>query len=98
MRIKYLRLCYVRLCPIQSVTLWSTRHDRIEIPDHDSSVERDQVLEDQFRLDRFRQLLWNDRGSDRGRIGCKAFRVARGCNGHFDAVAGERLGKSLADV
>src|SRR5450755_1613695 len=34
---------------------------------------------DDVRLDRFRQLFGNDRGSDRGCGGCKAFRVARGC-------------------
>src|ERR1700675_4295776 len=50
------------------------------------------------RLDRFREFFGNDRGSDRGRSGCKALRVARGCNGYFDAVAGKRLGKSLADL
>ena len=54
--------------------------------------------EDDVRLDCFRQCFGNDRGSDRGRIGCKAFRVARGCNGYFDAVAGKRLGKSVADL
>src|ERR1700726_1539623 len=53
---------------------------------------------DDVRLDRFRQLFGNDRGSDRGCGGCKAFRVARGCNGYFDAVAGKRLGQSLADL
>ena len=40
----------------------------------------------------------NDLGSDRGRGGCKGFRVARGCNGYFDALAGKRLGKSVADL
>jgi hypothetical protein len=29
---------------------------------------------------------------------CKAFRVARGCNGYFDAVAGKRPGQGLADI
>src|ERR1700691_3746618 len=53
---------------------------------------------DDVRLDRFRQFFGDDRGSDRGRIGCKAFRVARGCNGYFDALAGKRLGKSVADL
>src|SRR5580700_3165033 len=53
---------------------------------------------DDVRLDRFRQCFGDDRGSDRGRIGCKAFRVARGCHGHFDALAGKRLGKSVADL
>src|SRR5450631_3332963 len=53
---------------------------------------------DDVRLDRFRQLFGNDRGSDRGRSGCKAFRVARGCNGYFDTLAGKRLSKSLADL
>src|SRR5450432_1204194 len=53
---------------------------------------------DDVRLDRFRQLFGNDRGSDRGCGGCKAFRVARGCNGYFDAVAGKRLRQSLADI
>src|SRR5450755_3679268 len=53
---------------------------------------------DDVRLDRFRQLFGNDRGSDRGCGGCKAFRVARGCNGYFDAVAGKRLGQGLADI
>src|SRR5271165_5015480 len=37
-----------RIVPIQSDTLWSTRQDRIEICDHDSSVELDQVLKDQL--------------------------------------------------
>src|ERR1039457_3141614 len=32
------------------------------------------------------------------RGGCKAFRVARGCHGHFDAIAGKRLGQGLADL
>jgi hypothetical protein len=54
--------------------------------------------EDDVRLDRVRQLSGNDRGSDRGRGGCKAFRVARSCNGNFDAVSGKRLCKSLADI
>src|ERR1700691_1667415 len=49
---------------------------------------------DDVRLDRFRQLFGNDRGSDRGRGGCKAFQVARGCNGNFDALAGKSLGKA----
>src|ERR1700736_3200996 len=53
---------------------------------------------DDIRLDRFRQFFGNDRGSDRGRIGCKAFRVARACNGYFDAVAGKCLGQGLADL
>ena len=53
---------------------------------------------DNVRLDSFRQCCGNDPGSDRGRIGCKAFRVARGCNGYFDAVAGKRLGQGLADI
>src|ERR1700676_5585227 len=53
---------------------------------------------DDVRLDRFRQSFGDDRGSDRGRIGCKAFRVARGCNGYVYAVAGKRLSKSLADL
>src|SRR5580704_12506521 len=50
---------------------------------------------DDVRLDRFRQLFGNDLGSDRSRIGREAFRVARGCNGHFNAVSGKRLGKSV---
>src|ERR1700682_4019934 len=53
---------------------------------------------DDVRLDRFREFFGNDRGSYCGRIGCKAFRVARGCNGYFDAVAGKRLGQGLADI
>src|ERR1039458_4912550 len=53
---------------------------------------------DDVRLDGFRQFFGNDLGSDRGRSGCKAFRVARGCNGYFDALAGKRLSKSLADL
>jgi hypothetical protein len=53
---------------------------------------------DDVRLDRFRQFFGNDRGSDRGRSGCKAFRVASGCNGYFDAASGKRLSKSLADL
>src|ERR1700722_19660182 len=53
---------------------------------------------DDVRLDRFREFFGNDRGSDRGRGGCKALRVARGCNGYFDAASGERLSKSLADI
>src|SRR3984957_20486494 len=53
---------------------------------------------DDVRLDRFRQLFGNDRGSDCGCGGCKAFRVARGCNGYFDAVAGKRLAQGLADI
>jgi hypothetical protein len=52
--------------------------------------------EENVGLDCFRQCLGNDRGSDRGRIGCKAFRVARGCHGYFDALAGKRLGQGLA--
>src|SRR5664279_3374018 len=54
--------------------------------------------EDDVRLDRVRQFFGDDRGSDRGRICCKAFRVTRGCNGYFDAVAGKRLGQGLADI
>src|SRR3984885_14928655 len=53
---------------------------------------------DDVRLDGFRQFFGNDFGSDRGRSGSKAFRVASGCNGYFDAAAGKRLSKSLADV
>src|ERR1700693_143873 len=53
---------------------------------------------DDVRLDRFREFFWNDRGADRGRSGCKAFRVARGRNGYFDALAAKRLSKSVADL
>src|SRR5882757_6903340 len=53
---------------------------------------------DDVRLDGFRQFFGNDLGSDRGRSGCKAFRVALGCNGYFDAASGKRLSKSLADL
>src|ERR1019366_7236838 len=53
---------------------------------------------DDVRLDDVRQFFGNDLGSDRGRGGCKAFRVARGCNGYFDAASGKRLSKSLADI
>src|ERR1700731_3732912 len=53
---------------------------------------------DDVRLDRFREFFGNDRGSDRGRSGCKALRVARGCNGYFNALSGKRLGKSVADL
>src|SRR6266702_1066651 len=53
---------------------------------------------DDVRLDGIRQFFGNDLGSERGLSGCKAFRVARGCNGYFDAVAGKRLSKSLADL
>src|ERR1700676_5535315 len=45
---------------------------------------------DDVRLDGIRQFFGNDLGSDRGRSGCKAFRVASGCNGYFDALAGKR--------
>src|SRR6195952_2722397 len=53
---------------------------------------------DDVRLDGFRQLFGNDRGSDRGRDGCKACRITSGRNGYFDALAGKRLSKSLADL
>src|ERR1700677_680023 len=53
---------------------------------------------DDVRLDGFRQLFGDNRRSDRGRSGCKAFRVVSGCNGYFDALAGKRLSKSLADL
>src|SRR3984885_3580009 len=53
---------------------------------------------DDVRLDCFRECFGNDRGSDRGRSGCKAFRVARGCNGYFNALSGKRLSQSLADL
>src|ERR1700716_1337482 len=53
---------------------------------------------DDVRLDGFRQCFGNDLGPDRGRSGCKAFRVASGCNGYFDAASGKRLSKSLADL
>src|SRR6202789_1199089 len=53
---------------------------------------------DDVRLDRFREFFGNDRGSDRGRSGCKALRVARGCNGYFNALSGKRLSKSVADL
>src|ERR1035438_1705688 len=53
---------------------------------------------DDVRLDGFRQFFGNDLGSDRGRSGCKAFRVASGCNGYFDAASGKCLSKSLADL
>src|SRR5882724_1074278 len=45
---------------------------------------------DDVRLDGFRQFFGNDLGSDRGRGGCKAIRVSRGCNGYFDAASGKR--------
>src|ERR1700722_5885781 len=50
------------------------------------------------RLDRFREFFRNDRGSDRGRSGCKALRVARSCNGYFNALSGKRLSQRLADL
>src|ERR1700720_2688052 len=53
---------------------------------------------DDVRLDRFREFFGNDRGADRGRSGCKAFRVARGRNGYFDALAAKRLSKSVANL
>jgi len=53
---------------------------------------------DNVRLDGFRQCGGNDPGSDGGRIGCKAFRIAGGCNGYFDAVAGKCPGQGLADL
>src|SRR6267154_2301146 len=53
---------------------------------------------DDVRLDRFREFFGNDRGSDRGRSGCKALRVARGCNGYFNVLSGKRLSKSVADL
>src|SRR5580698_9386463 len=53
---------------------------------------------DDVRLDGFRQFFGNDLGSDRGRSGCKAFRVASGGNGYFDAAAGQRLSKGLAEL
>src|SRR5690554_1157900 len=53
---------------------------------------------DDVRLDGLRQCFGNDLGSYRGRRGCKALRVASGCNGYLDAATGERLGKSLADL
>jgi len=52
--------------------------------------------EENVGLDGFRQCLGNDHGADRGRIGCKAFRVARGRHGDFDALAGKRLGEGVA--
>src|SRR6202161_1866794 len=60
-------------------------------------VEMDRQKDD-VRLDGFRQCFGDDRGSDRGRIGCKALRVARGCHGYFDAVAGKRRGESVTDL
>src|ERR1700704_1552150 len=53
---------------------------------------------DDVRLDRFRDFFGNDRGSDHGRSGCEALRVASGCNGYFNALSGKRLGKSVADL
>src|SRR5664279_2934978 len=53
---------------------------------------------DVVRLDGLRQCFGNDFGSGRGRGGCKAFRVARGCHGYFDAASGKCLRKSLADI
>src|SRR5581483_7415339 len=53
---------------------------------------------DDVRLDGFRQCCGNDLGSDRGRSGCKALRVARGGNGYFDAPSGKRLSKGVADL
>src|SRR3546814_17944708 len=53
---------------------------------------------DDVCLHSFRQCFGNDPGSDRSRIGCKAFRVASGCNGYVDAASGKRPGKSLADL
>src|SRR6202034_4757363 len=52
---------------------------------------------DDVRLDRFREFFGNDRGSDRGRSGCKGLRVARGRNGYFNGLSGKRLSKSVAD-
>jgi hypothetical protein len=42
--------------------------------------DADNRQKDDVRLDAFRQFFGNDLRSDRGRSGCKAFRVARGCN------------------
>src|ERR1700722_15944554 len=53
---------------------------------------------DDVRLGRLRESFGNDRGSDRGRSGCKALRVARGGNGYFNALSGKRLGQRLADL
>src|ERR1700677_2784720 len=47
MLIESLRFPNVGLFANESDALWSTRQDRIEICDHDSSVELDQVLKDQ---------------------------------------------------
>src|SRR3984957_1695458 len=48
MLIESLRFLHFRLCPISLDTMSSTGQDRIEICDHDSSVELDQVLKDQL--------------------------------------------------
>src|SRR3546814_2949361 len=40
----------------------------------------------------------NDPGSDCGRGGCKALRVARGCDGYFDTASGKCPGQGLADL
>jgi hypothetical protein len=54
--------------------------------------------EDNVRFDRFRQFLGNNRGPDSGRSKRKAFRVAGGCNGYFDAASSKRLCQGLADI
>jgi hypothetical protein len=61
-------------------------------------VARPDSQKDDVRLDGFRQLFRSDRRSDRGRSGCKVFRVVRGCNGYFDGASGKRLSKSLAGI
>src|ERR1700721_308813 len=53
---------------------------------------------DDVRLDGFRQLFRDHRTSDRWRSRCKAFRIARGCNGYFNALAGKPLSKRGADL
>src|SRR5450830_958801 len=53
---------------------------------------------DDVCLDGFRQCRGNDLWPDPGRSGCKVFRVARGCNRYFDALAGKGLGQGLADI
>src|SRR3546814_15417465 len=54
--------------------------------------------EDDVRLDGFRERLGSDPGSDRGRGGCDALRVARGCDGYVDTASGKCPGQSLADL
>jgi hypothetical protein len=54
--------------------------------------------DDDVCLDGFRKRFGSNPGSDRGRGGCEALRVARGCDGYVDTASRKSPGEGLADL